>query len=95
MTGGTNEPDDYPYDLHDLVQILGSKCRGRVAAVTFSKYHEALYVVEYIDATGCPQQGEWFHEQLELIEPADAARAQAEDEEDLPDNVVPLRRVVN
>lgn len=93
MTDTTDDrSDDYPYDLHDLVQILGSACRGRVAAVTFSKYHEARYVVEYIDATGCPQQGEWFHEQLELIESADAERAQAE-EEDLPDNVVPLRRV--
>ena len=91
MTEPTDRDDDYPFDLHDLVQILGSACRGRVAAVTFSKYHEARYVVEYIDATGCPQQGEWFHEQLELIESADAERAQAE--EDLPDNVVPLRRV--
>lgn len=86
------EPDDYPYDLNDLVQILGTKVQGRIACCTFSKYHECLYVVEYADAAGNPQQGEWYHEQLTLIESADAGQSELPAEEELPDNVVPMKR---
>lgn len=92
-TNDRTEPDDYPYDLHDLVQILGTKAQGRIACCTISKYHECLYLVEYVDAAGNPQQGEWFHEQLTLIESADEAAAEAVPaEDDLPDNVVPMKR---
>ena len=87
--------DDYPYDLHDLVQILGTEVQGRIACCTFSKYHEALYKVEYVDTAGNPHQGEWYHEQLELVEAADADAVSCDCPECMPDNVVPLKRTVN
>lgn len=78
--------EEYPYELDDLVQILDTSILGRIASVTTSKHHDARYLIEYADAVGNPKQGEWYHDQLKVIEPTTAA-----DEAGFPDNVVQLR----
>lgn len=73
----------YPYDIDDTVAILSSTVVGQVVSVTLSAHHDALYLIEYLDTNGNPQQGRWHHDQLTLADP-NPAEYQA-------DNVVPLR----
>lgn len=74
------------FDWGDCVKILGSGVSGFVVAITFHLRREPEYLVEYVDATGSPQERWWSESQLTPVpDKADPLTKYA-------DNVVPLRR---
>lgn len=60
------------YEFGDAVFILGTKVSGFVISVHYHLRKEASYIVEYVDASGNPQEREWSESQLNINDPAPA-----------------------